>query len=159
MASENGEWLRILVSAVAGMFAGLLADPVRGLLQSRIHMATVENALLTDFSNLSKSGNRVNEGELPSWKFWQGVELPAFDYYWEKNRELFYTNERLQLLRLQCGIVLRLRNLVESKTKTPDEAMVKFWEVLTKVKVVQETQRWKRLTQLTYRKQPRPVVE
>jgi hypothetical protein len=31
----NGEWMKILVSATAGMFTGLIADPIRDLIQSR----------------------------------------------------------------------------------------------------------------------------
>lgn len=146
MPAEDQEWLKILVSAVVGMFTGLIADPVRGLIQSRIDVTKMQNAVLWDFSNLSKSAMAVHGGKLQAWKFWLGVELPAFDYYWEKDRELFYTNTRLVLLRVQCEIVKRLRALVENKQQTPDEAMQELWETLALVKIIHEPTIWERIT-------------
>jgi hypothetical protein len=154
MPAEDQEWLKILISAIVGMFAGLIADPVRGLIQSRIDLAKMQNAVMWDFSNLSKSAMGVHGGELPAWKFWLGVELPGFDYYWEKNRELFYTNTRLVLLRVQCEVVKRLRALVENKQQTPDEAMQKLWEVLVSVKIIHGPTIWERITQKLFHRAP-----
>lgn len=154
MPAENHEWLKILVSAIVGMFTGLIADPVRGLIQSRIDIAKMQNVVMWDLSNLSKSAMAVHDGNLPAWKFWLGVELPGFDYYWEKNRELFYTNTKLVLLRVQCQMVKRLRALVENQQQTPDDAMQKLWEILVSVKIIHEPTIWERVTQKLFRRIP-----
>src|SRR3974377_1966201 len=95
----NSEWAKILPSATLGMFTGLIADPIRGLIQARIDIAKMQNAILWDLSALSRSAIRVHDGELPAWNFWLSAELPAFDHHWDRNRELFYTSERLVSLR------------------------------------------------------------
>lgn len=151
----NSEWVKILVSATAGMFTGLIADPIRDLIQSRIDIAKMQNAILWDLSALSQSAIRVHDGELPASKFWLSAELPAFDHYWDRNRELFYTSERLVSLRPHCQVVQRLKALVENKQQTPDEAMEKLWETLLLVKVVKlvpEDSTWERITQRIFRR-------
>ena len=77
----SSEWVKILVSATVGMFTGLIADPIRGLIQSRIDIPKIENAILWDLSELSQSAVRVHDGELPAWKLWLSAELPSFDHY------------------------------------------------------------------------------
>ena len=57
----NVEWMKILVSATAGMFTGLVADPIRGLIQSRIDIAKMQNAILWDLSALSQCAIRVHD--------------------------------------------------------------------------------------------------
>ena len=151
----NSEWVKILASATIGMFTGLIADPIRGLIQSRIDIAKMQNAILRDLSALSQSAIRVYDGELPARTFWLSAELPAFDHYWDRNRELFYTSERLVSLRPHCQLVQRLKALVESKQQTPDEAMEKLWEtllVLKVVKLVPEDSTWERITQRVFRR-------
>ena len=159
----NSEWVKILASATAGMFTGLIADPIRGLVQSRIDIAKMHNAILWDLSTLSQSAIRVHDGELPAGKLWLSAELPAFDHYWDRNRELFYTSERLVSLRPHCQLVQRLKALVESKQQTPDEAMEKLWETLLLAKVVKlvsEDSTWERVTQRVFRrKQSHCVAE
>ena len=157
----NGEWMKILVSATAGMFTGLIADPIRGLIQSRIDIAKMQNAILWDLSALSQSAIRVHDGELPASKLWLSAELPAFDYHWDRNRELFYTSERLVSLRPHCQAVQRLKALVENKQQTPDEAMERLWETLLLVKVVKlvpEDSTWERITQRIFRRKESQCV-
>lgn len=154
MPAENHEWLKILASAIVGMFTGLIADPLRGLIQSRIDLAKLQNAVIWDFSNLSKSAMAVHDGKLPAWKFWLGAEMPAFDYYWDKSRELFYVNTRLVLLRVQCETVKRLKTLVENKQQTPDEAIQKMWETLALVKVIHEPTIRERMIQKLFHREP-----
>lgn len=137
MANDH-DWIKILVSAVVGMFTGLIADPVRGMVQNRIEARKLKSTIMWDIGNLSTSAMRVYEGKLEAWKFWLGVQLPGFDYYWEKNRELFYINTKLVLLRVQCQMIIRMRDLVANKQETPDEAMNKLWETLAYVKAIHE---------------------
>jgi hypothetical protein len=157
------EWVKILASATAGMFTGLIADPIRGLIQSRIDIARMQHAILLDLSALSQSAIRVHDGELPASKLWLSAELPAFDHYWDRNRELFYTSERLVSLRPHCQVVQRLKAQVESKQQTPNKAMEELWETLVLVKVVKlvhEDSAWERLTQRIFRrKQSHCVAE
>ena len=138
MTASDHDWIKILVSAVVGMFTGLIADPIRSLVQTRIEVWRLKNAVMTDISNLSTSAMSVYDGKLEAEKFWLGVELPGFDYYWDKNRELFYINTKIVLLRVQCQLIIRLRDLVKNMQKSPDEAMVKLWETLAFVKIIHE---------------------
>lgn len=144
MVSANNEWLKILISAMVGMFAGLIADPVRNVIQMRINTVRMECAIQFDFLNLSTGMKAVEAGLVPSSKFWLSVELPAFEYYWDKNRELFYSDMELQLLRLQCMTVQRLKGLVANNQKTGEEAMLKLNEVVTQVRGMQKSLTWKR---------------
>ena len=159
----NSEWAKILASATVGMFTGMMADPIRGLIQARIDIAKMQNAILWDLSALSQSAVRVHDGELPAEKLWLSAELPAFDHYWNRNRELFYTSERLVSLRPHCQVVQRLKALVENKQQTPDEAMDELWETLLLAKVVKlvpEDSSWERITQrILRRKQSECVAE
>jgi len=151
----NSEWVKILVSATAGMFTGMIADPIRDLIQSRIDIAKIQNAILWDLSALSRSAIRVHDGELPTGELWLSAELPAFDHHLDRNRELFYTSERLVSLRPHCQVVQRLKALVESKQQTPDEAMEKLWETLPLLKVVKlvhEDSIWERVTERIFRR-------
>jgi hypothetical protein len=79
-----------------------------------------------------------------TWGTRLGVELPAFEYYWDKNRELFYSSMELQLLRLQCMTVERLKGLVANKQKTGEEAMEKLHEIVAQVTGMQKPLTWKR---------------
>lgn len=142
--TNDPEWIKILVSAVVGMFTGLIADPIRSLIQNRIEARKLKNAVMWDIGNLSTSAMSVHDERLEAWKFWLGVELPGFDHYWEKNRELFYINTKLVLLRVQCQVILRLRELVKNKQETPDGAMEKLWETLATVKIIHEMSRRER---------------
>lgn len=144
MLSATNEWVKILISAVVGMFAGLFADPVRNLIQMRINTVRMESAIQFDFLNLVTGMTAVNEGLVPPWKFWLGVELPAFEYYWDKNRELFYNSMELQLLRLQCVTVQRLKGLVANNQQTTEEALEKLNEVVTQVRGMLKPLTWKR---------------
>jgi hypothetical protein len=151
----NIEWVKILVSATAGMFTGMIADPIRGLIQSRIDIAKIQNAILWDLSALSQSAIRVHDGELSAGELWLSAELPAFDHYSDRNRELFYTSERLVSLRPHCQVVQRLKALVENRQQTPDEAMEKLWETLVLLKVVKlvhEDSIWERVTERIFRR-------
>jgi hypothetical protein len=134
MSANDSEWIKILVSAVVGMFTGLAADPIRSLIQNRIETRKLKNAVMWDIANLSTSAMRVHNEELNVNTFWLGIELPSFDYYWDKNRELFYANSKLILLRVQCQLILRLRDLMKMRQVNPDEAMKKFWETLKDIK-------------------------
>jgi len=79
MPTNDPEWIKILVSAVVGMFTGLVADPIRSLIQNRIEARKLRNAIIWDTATLSETAVRVHDGKLEAWKFWLGVELPALD--------------------------------------------------------------------------------
>ncbi|HEX4005073.1 MAG TPA: hypothetical protein VHX60_02745 [Acidobacteriaceae bacterium] len=138
MTVQDHSWVKILVSAVAGMFTGLIADPVRSLVQNRIEARKLRHAIIWDTATLSETAMRVHDGKLESWKFWLGVEIPSFDYYWEKNPDLFYITAKLTLLRVQCQMILRLRDLVRNKQETPDGAMSKLYETFAYMKLLHE---------------------
>jgi hypothetical protein len=148
-APPDHEWLKILASATVGLFVGLFADPIRNLIQIRINTVRMERAIQFDFLNLWMAMKTVEEDNVPASEFWRDVELPAFDYFWERNRELFYVSLELQPLRLNCMTVQRLKALVEDGRKTPEEALAKLSAIVNQVKGHQKPLNWRR--QLIFR--------
>ena len=82
MPTNDPGWIKILILAVVGMFTGLVAEPIRSLIQNRIEARKLKNVVMWDIGNLSRSAMSVHDEELEAWKFWLGVELPGFDHYW-----------------------------------------------------------------------------
>lgn len=78
---ESYEWLKILLAAAVGMVTGLIADPIRGVIQWRINILRMEIAIQTDFLMLSVALAGLKHGLVPPEKFWLGVNLPAYEYY------------------------------------------------------------------------------
>ena len=113
------DWIKILISSTLGLLAGLIAEPTRGAMQSRINMMRMANAIRFDFWQLDNH-MKLLKIDANSLVFWQDVELPAFNYYWEKNREQFYTNQNLQAIMIICFDVKRLRSSVEKGEQTGD---------------------------------------
>ena len=155
MLANDHDWIKILASAVVGMFTGLIADPLRSTVQNRIEAKKLKSAIMWDTASLSESAMRVHDGKLEAWKFWLGVELPGFDYYWEKNRDLFYINSKLTLLRLQCQMIIRLRDLVRNKQETPEGAMDKLYETFAFMKLIHEMS-WRERRRLARSVRTRP---
>lgn len=144
MFSVDLEWLKILISAATGLFAGLIADPIRAVIQLRITTIRMESAVQFDFIALFTAMKSVEVGAVSADCFWLGVELPAFDYYWERNREIFYNSLELQILRFHCVTVQRLKGLVCNKQMAGEEAMKKLDEVVVQVRGMQKPLTWKR---------------
>jgi hypothetical protein len=93
-APPNHEWLKILASALAGLLAGVMLEPLKRKLQWEHDMSKMLNAVLTDY--------RIVELNVRDWeKHYKGTpefNLPGFKYYWENKRDLFYETMELQIL-------------------------------------------------------------
>lgn len=125
------EWLKILVSTVTGFGLGIVADPIKGSLQWKINVARMERAILLDFVMIRAQLETVKADLVPEEKFWQALNVPAFEYYWNKNRELFYGSLDLQMLTWQCRIVEYTRTSVLQGTVGREEgkaAILKAFE-------------------------------
>lgn len=126
----NHEWLKILVSALVGMFAGLIAEPLRESLSLRIKTLRVERALAVDCLYLHLAIKTVEQGLAPAANFWKHEMLAGFTYHWEKNREFFYDSLELQTTRLQFQTILKIQQKVEDGNCTSDQGFKEISETL-----------------------------
>jgi hypothetical protein len=126
VSTPNYEWLKILVSAVAGLFAGVLAsmltEPLKARIQWRINMLRAEKALALDFIFLHLAITAADFELVPKEKFWAGLSLPAYEHYWTKNREVFYDGFEIHTLYLKCALIMQLKRRVDEKSMTIAEA-------------------------------------
>jgi len=102
----------------------------------------MECAIGMDFLMLSIGLETVKHDLVPAEKFWMGLSLPAFEYYWEKNREMFYGSFELQNLRMQCMTVLLIKESVEKKQKTFEDAEAQLRETIAPVIKFKTPDKW-----------------
>jgi hypothetical protein len=108
------EWLKIVVSTVAGLFAGLVAEPIKNALQRRIEIGRMVRAIETDFTGLATLLRDAADPEEFKLHIWSRVDLPAYQHYWSDKRDFFYDNHRLNELRKHCAEVLEVKQKVLS---------------------------------------------
>lgn len=101
----NFEWMKILVSVLAGMIAGLIADPIRGNLARKLEILRIKRAIGLDLDNLITSRAFYEEGCRTPEQFWQSKMFPSFNFYWERNREYFYSNSEMHRLRMHIQAI------------------------------------------------------
>ena len=118
------DWLKILISTLAGLFAGLVADPIKGGLQRRIEVVRLRRSIGFDCLRLLTVIETCKAGLAPDVGLWGYPSLPAFEHYWQSKRELFYADFDLQTLQLNCQMILLLRQSVLDGRRTSADAMV-----------------------------------
>jgi hypothetical protein len=138
----NHEWLKILVSVLAGMFAGLVADPIRSSLAENVKRMRLERALWLDCLFLNTAVSAVEVELAKSQQLWASEMLPVFKYHWEKNREMFFDDLYAQGLRLNLQTILFIQQKVQGGQYTPERGMEKMKETLSAIRESQE-QIWK----------------
>lgn len=134
----NHEWLKILLSAVVGMFTGLVADPIRETVATRMKLLRLEKAIALDCFFLKMTFLAVEHGMTTNEQVWKSDMLAGFKYNWEHNRELFYHDLRMQTLRLQLQTILMTQERVGLGQVSYDEAKQRVQETLESVAKVSD---------------------
>jgi hypothetical protein len=136
----SNEWLKILVSTLAGLLAGLVAEPFKSTVQRKIEVVRLKRAIGFDFLRVTLM-LAVTEHELADPKaMWQGVDLPAYQHYWASKRELFYHDFELQKTQTQCQLLLLIKDAVQ-EGRTPSETGMAQVRKLTKAVIEVEPSR------------------
>jgi hypothetical protein len=86
---NNYEWLKILASAIAGLFAGLIAEPFKSTLQRKIDIIRLERAIAFDCLRVVACLEIAKQELASESQMWQGIDLPGYQHYWAGKRELF----------------------------------------------------------------------
>lgn len=119
---QNHEWLKILVSTLAGLLAGVLAEPLNSRIHRSIIVRRVYRAITVDFMNIFIGQAACRADLVKIEQFWAGLALPAFEHYWAVNPEVFYGSWDMHLLRMKCEMVVRLKQTVSSGSMTTEAA-------------------------------------
>jgi len=130
------EWLKVLASALAGMFAGLIADPIRESFSMHIKAYRMERAIRLDRINVKLREEQLRGGTLTAPSFWSIELFPSFKYYWDKNREYFYVDFRLQRLCTQLHATRVLEEGVrkgEMKTEVAGPKLIRTLERIDEI--------------------------
>lgn len=123
---HDTEWLRILVSALVGMLAGFIADPIRAACAKDFELYRMRRAIGLDLLNVIAGQVAVKHGAATAHQFWQLEMFPSFTFYWQRNMEVFYSDFTLHAVRLNIQAIQHLQSAVQSgKTGLP-EAEVKL---------------------------------
>jgi hypothetical protein len=104
MNPNQHEWLKIVLSTIAGLMAGLVAEPFKTWIQDRITVLKIRRVLhreLVRLENQFSMGSALKEAtsidrssrELASFK------AEAFEHYFETQRALFYSDNKLSEMR------------------------------------------------------------
>ena len=89
-ASPNSyEWLKILASAVAGLFAGMVAEPFKSTLQRKIEIIRLKRAIGLDCLRVLTCLEVTKHELVSESQMWEGIDLPAYQHYWAGKGELF----------------------------------------------------------------------
>ena len=96
----NSEWQKGTFSAICGMFAALIAEPIKQRIGVKMKMREINNALHRELSDYEQFLRRVHiESAGQRWTKYKTWKFQAFEYYFEKNREFFYSDGRLSRLK------------------------------------------------------------
>ena len=104
MNASTHEWLKIVLSTVAGMLAGLIAEPFRSWIQNRMMALRIRRILHRELVRLEgqfSMGSALTEPkdiERASQNL-AAFTLDAYEHYFETQRGLFYADERLSEMR------------------------------------------------------------
>ncbi len=93
--SGTPEWLKILISALAGILTGIAMEPIRHHIQLQIQKKRVKQDIYQELGVIwSIMAFKVNgPGESFPERYFQFLKTLDFDYYYNRNREAFNTLE------------------------------------------------------------------
>lgn len=128
------EWLKILISALAGMLTGFIADPIRAILARDLQLYRMRRAIGFDLLTLITAREAVRQGLTTSAQFWQHEIFPSFLFYWQRNMEDFYSDFKLSEVRFQIQTLHIIQKSVRDNTRTPADAEAKLDETVESLK-------------------------
>ena len=146
MASES-EWLKIVASTCLGLFAGLIAEPLKSSMTSRRTQREISHAIRHDLKLLRAflPFYRLNkyDAEFVSRR----IELPVFNYHWSKNKGAFYESSHLRFLRFQCEIILSDAHNMKTGKCTKEEGLKSIHESIVSALESREPYCWQQAVQ------------
>ncbi len=83
------DWIKVLISALAGMLAGLIAEPIKNALQDEIRMRRMESSLAVEMGYLVGSVG-IDVAHWPE-RWWEThMSIERYEYYYSSQRELLF---------------------------------------------------------------------
>jgi hypothetical protein len=145
------EWLKILVSALAGMLAGLIGDPIHVAVMQKFEIHKMKCAIDLDLLDLIIYRAFFVEGSITPQQFWQREIFPSFNFYWERNREYFYSDPNLHKLRFHIQYILDFQKTAKSsqlEMEKEKEALDKIFDAIREIGTIlrkQPSSKWSRI--------------
>lgn len=127
---HDTEWLKILASAMVGMLAGFIADPIRAAFARDLKLYRMRRAISLDLLNVITAQAAVKHGAATAHQFWQWEMFPSFTFYWQRNMEYFYSDFTLHAVRMNIQAIQLLQSSVQSGIKTAVDGEVKLEELM-----------------------------
>ena len=134
ISDHDFEWLKILVSTLAGLFAGLIAEPFKSTVQRKIEIVRLERAIGLDCLRIRMAILSTTHGLVhnPS-NYWKLDPLPAYDHYWASKRELFYVDFDLQQIHMVCMHIQLIRQKVLEGRQDGESGMTDTDALVTQI--------------------------
>ena len=111
------DWLKILLSALAGMVTGVLLEPIRHWIANKIAAHYAKQAIYAELGRIYAARQKD-----PSWLI-SHLHCEAFDYYYESKRDVIYLIPEYHELISLFNTVHRLRLLHQEGKRTPAEVV------------------------------------
>jgi hypothetical protein len=127
---HDTEWLKILLSALAGMLAGFIADPIRAAFARDVELYRMRRAITLDLLNVITGQTAVMHGAATAHQFWQWKMFPSFTFYWQRNMEYFYSDFTLHAVRMNIQAIQLLQSSVQSGIKTVADGEAKLEDLM-----------------------------
>lgn len=131
---QDTEWLKILVSAMVGMLAGFIADPIRTVVSRDLELYRMRRAIGFDLLNVIAGQAAVKHEAATAHQFWRWGMFPSFTFYWQRNMEYFYSDFTLQTVRFNIQAIQNLQSAVQSGMTTVAEAEPKLESLVDSLK-------------------------
>jgi hypothetical protein len=154
---HDTEWLKILASALVGMMAGFVADPIRAVVTREFELYRMRRAIGLDLLNVITGQSAVKHGAATPHQFWQFEMFPSFTFYWQRNMECFYSDLTLHAIRLNIQAIQILQSAVQSGKTAMADGEVKLEGLVKSLKETlwgEKQHGWKRLKNHIFAKLP-----
>ena len=87
--ARMAEWLKILISALAGMSAGIAAEPLRHWVVNRLTVNAAREAIYGELGMIDYYLKDCDDSQQCGWAM-ANIQTNAFDYYYNSRREVLY---------------------------------------------------------------------
>jgi hypothetical protein len=84
------DWVKILVSALAGVFTGILLEPIRYWIGNTITAHYAKRAIYAELGKIHHLAARSKSGQPDPLRIVRQLDCQAFDYYYASKREVVY---------------------------------------------------------------------
>jgi len=153
---QDTEWLKILASALVGMLAGFIADPIRASFARDLELYRMRRAIGLDLLNVITGQAAVKHGAATTHQFWQFEMFPSFTFYWQRNMEFFYSDFTLHAVRLNIQAIQNLQSAVQSGKTAIEDGEAKLEGLLKSLQEIlwEKAHGWKMFKRRVFAKLP-----